>query len=479
MDTKNLTISDIRVILDNKEVSPQEIFDTYREVIDNKDKKLNAFISVFDYEKPVSKIKSILNDIPCAVKDAILINGKRCTNGSKILENYIAPYDATTISKLKNLGVPFLGKTNQDEATMGSTGEYSHFGATLSPLDTSRVPGGSSSGSAVAVVSGMAPYALGTETGGSIRLPAAWCGVVGLKPSYGRVSRYGEIPMCSSMDQQGIIAKNVKDAALILEAIAGHDPYDSTSSPKIVSHYVDELPMSINGMKIAMPKEFFNDGNNPQVATLVMNAIKQLEKLGAIVEEVTMPMLDYGIAAYYVIVPAEVSTNMARLDGIRYGHSVARDDKVKNKDLYEVYARSRFEGFGTEVRRRIMIGTYALSAGYYDAYYKQASKVRTLIRQEFDSIFEKYDVIVGPTSSRFAPKLGEFDNPLDFYLADSYMVPVNLAGLPAISVPCGFGIPSDGDGVKLPAGLHIIGKQFDESTIFRVAHAFEQSYNNK
>ena len=419
--------------------------------------QLNAYLDIFENAE---------DGVSCAVKDVIMVEGKKCTAGSRVLENYFASYDATVIKKLREHGVSILGKTNCDEFAMGTTGENSAFGPTLHPLDPTRVAGGSSSGAVAVVAGGMASFSIGTDTGGSVRLPASWCGVVGMKPTYGRVSRHGLIAMASSLDCPSPITKTVEDAANVLNMIAGHDPLDSTTSLNAVPDYTTLLGKDIKGLRVAVPKEFFGQGLDPQIDASIKTAIKQLEKLGARISEVSLPLTDYALATYYVIVPSEVSSNLARYDGVRYGFS------ADGETLLDVYMKSRSEGFGQEVRRRIMIGTYALSAGHYDAYYKKAQQVRTLIRRDFDKIFQEHDLIVGPTSPVMAPKVGEFDNPLAFYLADVYTVQVNLAGLPAISVPCGFG---ELDGVKLPIGLQMIANHFEESKLLQVAHAFEQT----
>ena len=419
--------------------------------------QLNAYLDIFE---------NASEGQTCAIKDVIMVEGKKCTAGSRVLENYFASYDATVIKKLREHGVSILGKTNCDEFAMGTTGENSAFGPTLHPLDPTRVAGGSSSGAVAVVAGGMASFSIGTDTGGSVRLPASWCGVVGMKPTYGRVSRHGLIAMASSLDCPSPITKTVEDAANVLNMIAGHDPLDSTTSLNAVPDYTTLLGKDIKGLRVAVPKEFFGQGLDPQIDASIKTAIKQLEKLGARISEVSLPLTDYALATYYVIVPSEVSSNLARYDGVRYGFS------ADGETLLDVYMKSRSEGFGQEVRRRIMIGTYALSAGHYDAYYKKAQQVRTLIRRDFDKIFQEHDLIVGPTSPVMAPKVGEFDNPLAFYLADVYTVQVNLAGLPAISVPCGFG---ELDGVKLPIGLQMIANHFEESKLLQVAHAFEQT----
>ncbi|MEX1063946.1 MAG: Asp-tRNA(Asn)/Glu-tRNA(Gln) amidotransferase subunit GatA [Candidatus Paceibacterota bacterium] len=468
MDIKKLTIKSARETLDKKEITGKELHGEFLKLIKKENSKLNAFLSIHEDYKKVVDTGDILEDIPAAIKDNMLIAGSKCTAASKILENYIAPYDATVVSKLKKSGAVFMGKTNLDEFAMGSTTENSAFGPTLNPHDHKRVAGGSSGGSAAAVAAGLAVYALGSDTGGSIRNPASFSGVVGLKPTYGVVSRHGLIAMASSLDQIGPITKNVEDAAIVLNKIAGHDPLDSTSSPRAVPDYTASLGKSIEGLRVAVPKEFFGEGLDPDINNTVQKAISRLESLGAHVDQVSLPMTDYALAVYYIIVPSEISANMARYDGIRYGRSAHN----KSKSLLDVYLDSRAEGLGEEVRRRIMLGTYVLSAGYYDAYYLKAQKVRALIKRDFDKIFEKFDVIVGPTVPTVAPKLGELDDPLAAYLADIYTVQINLAGVPAISVPCG---EVDMDGSKMPVGMQIIGKHFDEEKVLQVAHAYEQN----
>ncbi len=473
MESLGHTIKSVKEGLEKGEFSAEEIRKEYLKKIEKENPKLNAYLSIFDKlnPKPSTLNPGLLAGIPCAIKDNILIVGEKCTAASKILGNYIAPYDATVVTKLKNAGAVFLGKTNLDEFAMGSTGENSAFGPTLNPHDHKRVPGGSSSGSGAAVAADLAVFALGSDTGGSIRAPAAFCGVVGLKPTYGAVSRYGLIAMASSFDQIGPITKNVEDAAIVLNAIAGRDPFDSTSVPRDVPDYTAGLGKSIKGFKIGVPKEFVGEGLDPEINDLIQKALSELESLGAHIDEISLPMTDYALAAYYIIVPAEISANLARYDGIKYGLSAQ-----EGRNLLDVYLRSRAEGLGDEVKRRIMLGTYTLSAGYYDAYYLRAQKVRALIRRDFEKIFEKYDAVIGPTMSTVAPKLGELSDPLSAYMADIYTVQVNIAGLPAISVPCGF---VEVDGVKLPAGLQIIGKHFDEEKILQIAHAYEESNKTK
>lgn len=464
------TIKSVKQGLEKGEFSVEEIAAEYRKRIEKENPKLNAYLSVFENQnpKPLTLNPGPLSGIPCAIKDNILINGEKCTAGSKILKNYVAPYDATVINKLKNAGAIFLGKTNLDEFAMGTTGENSAFGPTLNPHDHTRVAGGSSSGSGAAVAADLAVFALGSDTGGSIRAPASFCGVVGLKPTYGVFSRYGLIAMASSFDQIGPITKTVEDAAIILNTIAGRDPLDFTSVPGDVPDYTANLGKPIKGLKIGVPKEFMGEGLDSKINDLVQKALSGLESLGAHIDEISLPMTDYALAAYYIIVPAEISANLARYDGIKYGYSTFE----KDKRLLDVYLDSRAGGLGDEVKRRIMLGTYTLSAGYYDAYYLRAQKVRALIKRDFEKIFEKYDAVVGPTMSTVAPKIGELSDPLSAYMADIYTVQVNIVGLPAISVPCGF---VEVGGVKMPAGLQIIGKHFDESKILQIAYAFEQS----
>lgn len=462
------TIKDIKDGIQKGHFSAEEIFKTYAEKIKKGNKDLNAYLSIFEASKgglPRGE-QSELYGIPAAIKDNTLINGTICTAGSKILENYVSAYDATAVKKLRASGVQFLGKTNMDEFAMGTSTENSAFGPTKNPHDSGRVPGGSSGGSAAAVAADLAVFALGSDTGGSIRQPAAFCGVVGFKPSYGRVSRHGLIAMASSLDQIGPITKNVEDAALVFEVIAGHDKFDSTTLNKAVPEVSKKLNSDIRGLKVGVPKEFFGKGLATEVEEKVKESIGKLEGLGCKIEEVSLPNFEYGLAAYYIIVPSEVSSNLARFDGIRYGRS-----SKNSPTLLDVYLDSRSEGLGPEPKRRIILGTYALSSGYYDAYYLKAQKVRALLRQDFDNAFNKVDAIVGPVSPTTAFKIGEkIADPLSLYLEDIYTVPVNLAGLPGISVPCGLGRESN-----MPVGFQIIGKYFDEETVLRLAYHLEQS----
>ena len=454
-----LTIRDVQEGIRKGEFSAEELHKKFLDLIKKENSKLNAYLE-FIQGHPLDVVQGMpLEGVALAVKDNICIKDTITTAGSKILKNYKAVYDATVIDKLKKAGAIFLGKTNLDEFAMGASTENSAFGPTRNPHDYSRVPGGSSGGSAAAVAAGLAVAALGSDTGGSIRQPAAFCGIVGLKPTYGRVSRHGLIAMASSLDQIGPLTKNVYDSALLLNFLAGKDPMDSTTANEKVLDFTENLTKSVKGLKIAMPKEYFGEGLDSEVNNKVEQAIAKLESLGAHVDQVSLPHTDYALAAYYLIVPSEVSSNLARYDGVRYGlHK-------EGKNLLETYLKSRSEGFGDEVRRRIILGTYALSSGYYDAYYLRAQKARTLIRQDFEKVFEKFDVVVGPTTPTTAFKIGEKEDPLSMYLSDIYTVSVNLAGLPAISVPCG-------NVNSLPSGLQIIGKKFDEETILRTAYQY-------
>jgi len=460
--------------------SVEEIFEHYIAKIGVENKKLNAYLSVFnsrqsEIENWKLKIKNSmaslsLDGVPCAIKDNILIDGEIATAGSKILENYTSAYNATVISRLKHAGVQFLGKTNMDEFAMGSSTENSAFGPTKNPCDLERVPGGSSGGSAAAVAADLCVFALGSDTGGSIRQPASLCGVVGLKPTYGRVSRHGLIALASSLDQIGPLTKNVYDSALVMNAISGHDIFDSTTVNDTVPDFVVNIEKSIKGLRVGVPKEYFSEGLSDEVRQRIEESVKMLESLGCNISEVSLPHSEYSLAVYYIILPCEASSNLARFDGIRYGYS------AKNaQNLLDVYMKSRAEGFGLEPKRRIMLGTYALSSGYYDAYYIKAQKVRALIKKDFNDVFRKVDVIVGPTSPTVAFKIGEkSSDPLSMYLTDIYTVPANLAGIPGISIPCGKGAESG-----LPVGLQIVGNMFSEETILRVAHQLEQKLQSR
>ena len=437
-------------------------------------KGLNAFITV-DAERSLAQARAadaalakgqggLLAGVPIAQKDIFCADGWLTTCGSKILSNFVAPYDATVIAKFNAAGAVTLGKTNMDEFAMGSSNETSFYGPVQNPWDTAAVPGGSSGGSAAAVAARLAPAATGTDTGGSIRQPAALTNLTGLKPSYGRVSRYGMIAFASSLDQGGPMARTAEDCALLLNVMAGFDPHDSTSVDKPVPDYTQALNGDIKGLRIGLPKEYFGEGLNPQVAKLVEAAIAEYKKLGATVVDVELPNSKLAIPCYYVLAPAEASSNLSRFDGVRYGYRTP-----EYKDLLDMYSKTRAEGFGAEVKRRIMIGTYALSAGYYDAYYLKAQKLRRLIADDFAKAFETCDVIMGPTSPETAFKLGsKSDDPVAMYLSDIYTISVNLAGLPGMSIPAGF------DGKGLPAGLQLIGKYFDEARLLNVAHRYQQ-----
>jgi aspartyl-tRNA(Asn)/glutamyl-tRNA(Gln) amidotransferase subunit A len=398
------------------------------------------------------------------VKDIICTAGIRTTAGSRILERFVPAYDATVTARLRRAGAVIVGKLNCDEFAMGSSTENSALGTTRNPWDGNRVPGGSSGGSGAAVAALECHASLGTDTGGSIRLPAAFCGVVGVKPTYGRVSRYGVIAYASSLDQVGPLARDVADAAVVLEAIAGHDPADSTASPRPVPAYLTELEGGVRGLRLGLPKEYFVEGMQPEVEAAVRDAVQTLERLGATVEPVSLPHTEYAIATYYLVATAEASSNLARYDGVRYGL------RVPASALGEMYEASRAAGFGAEVKRRIMLGTYALSAGYYDAYYLKAQQVRTLIRRDFEQAFQRCDALVTPVAPTTAFRLGEKTaDPLTMYLSDIFTISVNLAGLPGLALPCGV------DGAGLPIGLQVIGRPFDEATILRVGAAYERA----
>jgi aspartyl-tRNA(Asn)/glutamyl-tRNA(Gln) amidotransferase subunit A len=404
-----------------------------------------------------------LDGAPLALKDVLCTRGVRTTCGSKMLERFVPPYDATVVERLRAAGVVVLGKTNLDEFAMGSSTEHSAFYPTRNPWDLSRVPGGSSGGSAAAVAGGLAAGAFGTDTGGSIRQPAAFCGVVGLKPTYGRVSRYGLVALASSLDQIGPFAQDVEDTALLLGAIAGHDRRDSTSIAAPVPDYMAELSRGVEGLTLGLPDEYFIDGMDPEVERSVREAIEVLRGLGARIERVSLPTTRHSLAAYYIILPAEASSNLARYDGVKYGLRVA------GRDLVDMESRTRAAGFGAEVKRRIMLGTYALSAGYYDAYYGKAQSVRTLVRREFAAAFARVDLIVAPTTPNVAFKHGEKEDPLSMYLNDVFTIPGNLSGIPGVSVPCGF------SGAGLPIGLQILGRPLDEARVLRAAYAYEKA----
>jgi aspartyl-tRNA(Asn)/glutamyl-tRNA(Gln) amidotransferase subunit A len=468
-------ISELHKKLHNKEIRVQDLVDESYKRIHEVDEKVGAFLALNEeqaraYAKELDEALGtkdefgLLFGMPIGLKDNIVTKGLRTTCSSKILANFDPIYDATVVQRLKNAEAVTIGKLNMDEFAMGSSTENSGFQLTRNPWNLDHVPGGSSGGSAAAVAAGEVPFSLGSDTGGSIRQPAAFCGVVGLKPTYGRVSRYGLVAFASSLDQIGPITRTVEDNAYLLQAIAGLDPMDSTSANVDVPDYVSALTGDIKDLKIAVPKEYLGEGVSEEVRQSVLDALKVLEGLGAIWEEVSLPHSKYALATYYLLSSSEASANLARFDGVRYGY---RTDNAES--LIDMYKQTRSEGFGDEVKRRIMLGTFALSSGYYDAYYKKAQQVRTLIKKDFENVFEKYDVIIGPTTPTPAFKIGEkTSDPMTMYANDILTIPVNLAGVPGISVPCGL---SNG----LPLGLQIIGKHFDEATIYRVAHAFEQA----
>ncbi len=464
MTGPNYTITSLKDGFQRGDFSAQEITKYYLEKISKRNDELNAYLRVHDIPKEID-ISKPLGGIPCAIKDNLLIDGTIATAGSKMLSNYTSAYDATAVNKLRESGAVFLGKTNMDEFAMGSSTENSAYGPTKNPHDLSRVPGGSSGGSAAAVADDLCVFALGSDTGGSIRQPASLCGVVGLKPTYGRVSRHGLIAMTSSLDQIGPLTKNVSDAASVLNIISGHDKFDSTTVKIAVPDFTKNLDREITGLRIGLPKEYFGGGIESEVREKIDSAISKLSDFGCKVVDISLPHSEYALAAYYIINPAEISSNLARFDGIRYGHS-SKDAKT----LLDVYQTSRASGFGPEPKRRIILGTYTLSSGYYDAYYLKAQKIRALVKKDFDDAFQKVDVIVGPTSPSTAFKIGErASDPLSMYLSDIYTVPINLAGLPAVSIPCGNGSKSN-----LPVGFQIIGRAFDEETILTVGYNLEQ-----
>ena len=475
MSLSSLTLHEASSKLRRREISSVELTEAVFQRISAIDDKVQAYLTLAresaleqakqaDTRLSAETQPSPLLGMPLAIKDNFLTRGVRTTCASKILGDFMPPYDATTIAKLRSVGAVIVGKTNLDEFAMGSSAENSAFFPTRNPWDFERIPGGSSGGSAAAVAADECIAALGTDTGGSIRQPAACCGIVGLKPTYGRVSRYGIIAFASSMDQVGPMTKDVRDGALLLQALAGHDPADSTSSNRSVPDYSAALTGEVRGLRLGVPKEYYVSGMQPQVEKSVRVAIQQLEKHGAKIEEISLPHTEYAVAVYYIVATAEASSNLARYDGMRFGR------RAEAKDLTQTYMISRDEGFGTEVKRRIMLGTYVLSHGYYDAYYLKAQRVRTLIKKDFEEAFKHCDVIVTPTTPTTAFKIGEkTQDPLQMYLSDVYTISINLAGLPALSLPCGF------DDDNMPIGLQLIGKHFDEATLLRTAHAYEQT----
>ncbi len=477
MKLNELTIAKANEGLKKKEFSSVDLTKACFAQIKETESKISSFITLtedlaLEQAKKADKAGDFskpLAGIPAAIKDIFLTDGTRTTCASKILENYIAPYTGTAVKKIFDQNGVMLGKTNLDEFACGSSTETSHYAQTKNPWDISRVPGGSSGGSAAAVAADQCLYALGTDTGGSIRQPASLCGLVGIKPTYGRVSRYGVIAMASSLDQVGPMTKSVEDSALVLQQIAGLDKHDSSTVPREVPDYLKEIKKDIKGLKIGLPKEYFVGGMDDKVEKVIKDAIKQFEDLGAEIKEVSLPHVKYGLAVYYILMPSELSANLSRFDGVRYGFSASADNLLDN------YLQSRGQGFGAEIRRRIMLGTYSLSAGYYDAYYLKAQKVRTLVKQDFDEALKQVDVLLTPTSPTVAFKLNEkMDDPMQMYLSDIFTVSINIAGVPALSLPAGFALPKDGK-VPMPVGLQLIGKHFDESTILRAAYNYEQS----
>ena len=475
MDITELTVHELQEKLKNKELTIKEIAEAYINRINEKEKDVQAFVTELTDEakKSAEEIQSKVENgeitgefagIPIGIKDNICTKGIKTTCSSRMLENFVSPYDATVMEKINNENMIDLGKLNMDEFAMGGSTEYSYFHPTRNPWNLNKVPGGSSGGSAAAVASNMVPWALGSDTGGSIREPASFCGVVGLKPTYGLVSRYGLVAFASSLDQIGPITKDVQDAAMLLNIIAGHDKKDTTSTNRPKVDYTKALKNDVKGLKIGVPKEFFGEGINEEVKEELQKAIETYKELGAEVEEFSLDIAQYALATYYIIACAEASSNLGRFDGIRYTYRTK-----EFKSLKEIYKKSRSEGFGPEVKRRIILGTYVLSSGYYDAYYKKAQQVRTLVMNEFNKGFEKYDVILTPTSPTVAFDIGsKSNNPLEMYLADICTVSINIAGLPGISIPCGV------DKEGMPVGMQLIGNKFSEETILNAAYTFEQ-----
>ena len=469
----NKTIAELSAGLKAKEFSSVELTQSYLDRIQSLDKQLNSFITVTpelaleqakqaDEQRAIGHV-GLLNGIPLAQKDIFCTKGVKTSCGSKMLDPFISPYDATTISHFNQAGAVMLGKTNMDEFAMGSSNETSWYGAVKNPWQLEAVPGGSSGGSATAVAAQLAVAATGTDTGGSIRQPASFCGITGLKPTYGRVSRYGMIAFASSLDQAGPMTRTAEDAALMLNVMAGFDVRDSTSIDRAVPDYTHDLNKPLKGLRIGLPKEYFSEGLDDAVAKVVESAVKEYEKMGAIIKEISLPTSHLAVPTYYIIAPSECSSNLSRMDGVRFGHRC-----TDPKDLNDLYIRSRGEGFGSEVKRRILVGTYALSEGFYDAYYVKAQKTRRLITNDFHHAFEDVDVIMGPAAPSTAFKLGELtDDPITMYLSDIYTIAVNLAGLPGMSIPAGF---VEG----LPVGLQLIGNHFSESKLLNIAHQFQQ-----
>lgn len=473
MELTQLSLSELQKALRSGQTSAPDVLRAYAARIEKEDASLDGYLS-YDLDRALAAAESVdvnlpLGGIPIAIKDAINVQDEPCTCASKILQGYTSPYDATVIANLRAAGAIPFGRTNMDEFAMGSSTENSAFKVTRNPWDADRVPGGSSGGSAAVVAAELAVAALGSDTGGSIRQPAAFCGCVGLKPSYGRVSRYGLVAFASSLDQIGPMTRTVEDSARILNAIAGRDPHDSTSLDEAVPDFTHLLGQDIRGMKIGLPKEYFIPGIDPAVESAVRDAIKQLTSLGAEIVEISLPHTKYAVSVYYIIATAEASANLARFDGVRYGQRAASPE-----NLLDHYEKTRGQGFGAEVKRRIILGTYVLSSGYYDAYYLRAQKVRSLIRQDFAKAFESVDAIVCPTTPKCAPRIGEHkEDLLQMYLSDVFTIATNLAGICGISVPCGF-VDAD-NGKKLPVGLQLLANSFEEPRLLQLAHAYEQS----
>lgn len=476
MELYSLTIAEVRDLFAGREISAEDLVRSVYGRINAFEDKVKAFVTItentamqmaHELQKQMKQEKEktqLLFGVPLAIKDNICTKGTLTTCSSKILSNFIPPYESTVTSRLIEQGYILIGKTNMDEFAMGSSTENSGFHVTRNPYDLTRIPGGSSGGSAAAVAADECIAALGSDTGGSIRQPAAFCGVVGLKPTYGRVSRYGLVAFASSLDQIGTLTKTVRDSAILMNVISGHDPLDSTSAPVPVPDFTAAIGQDIKGIKLGVPKEYFIEGIEKEVELSVKDAIRKLEDLGAIPVEISLPHTDYAIATYYILATSEASSNLARYDGVKYGL------RAEGKDLFDMYRNTRAQGFGAEIKRRIMLGTYALSSGYYEAYYKKAQQVRTLIKNDFERAFHEVDVIVTPTSPTVAFKVGEKSaDPLQMYLSDIFTISVNLAGVPGISIPCGF------TEKNLPVGLQLIGRHFDEESLLKVAYAYEQA----
>ena len=472
MELTTLTAHKLLKLLTDNEVSPKEVAKAYLKRIEAANKKLNAFIHI-DPVEVIRKAKKIkdgkLKGLPIAVKDNFCVRNQLTTCASKILKGFKPPYNATVIDKLENEGAVILGKLNMDEFAFGSSCETSCYGPTRNPWNTNYAPGGSSGGSAASVAARLTPWSLGSDTGGSIRQPASLCGVVGLKPTYGRVSRYGLIAFASSLDQIGPLTQNIEDSALLMNIISGYDKKDTTSVNIAVPDFLKSFTGDIKGIKIGIPKEYLISGIDPDVKNALAKAIEVLKKLGAHIEEISLPHTEYAVATYYIVAPGEASSNLARFDGMHYGHRTSNLNKSSESALIDMYSKTRGEGFGDEAKRRILLGTYVLSSGYYDAYYLKALKVRTKIAEDFSKAFKNFDCIITPTSPTGAFKIGEkTSDPLSMYLSDIFTISANLAGIPAMSIPCGF-TSSD-----LPIGLQILGKPFDEEMLFKVAHAYQE-----